>query len=196
MLTFRSLSSFSVMSHSAVVVGLVGCCSLLSAARSSLCLLNLSTSRVSLERLARITSLAAVLLLELISKMVYFRRELYVSLLTRTLFTRKCSAVMCLHQTHRFGFVALDSIDYLKALQFHFFQTTPWNKLNQILLLNCHQFLPIPFDYFHNFSLLFMVYPPLNLPSTGWTPMLDRSMFLTRLMDSGEGFGRDLRYCL
>ena len=72
-LAVRSSSSslpVECVKSSSAMVGLMGCRSWLSAARLSLCLVNLSTSCVSLERFFRITSLACVLLLELISKIV------------------------------------------------------------------------------------------------------------------------------
>lgn len=34
--------------------------------------------------------------------------------------------------TYRFGFVAFDCINYLKALQFHFLQSQPWNKIYRL----------------------------------------------------------------
>lgn len=72
-LTLRSSSSLpveGVISSSVLMVAFLGLCIGLSAAMLSLCLQNLSTTCASLERLARITSLACVLLLELISKIV------------------------------------------------------------------------------------------------------------------------------
>lgn len=73
-ITWISASSLPVLSQTALVEGLTDCCNRLAAARSSLSLLNLSTNCASLQRLALITSLADVLQLELISKIVYIKR--------------------------------------------------------------------------------------------------------------------------
>lgn len=136
-LTCRVSSSLPVESSSSAVVGvgLMGRCSRVSAARSSLCLLNLSTRRVSLERLVRITSLACVLLLELISKIVYKKTKyfMFYHRVRRKLQHYEISVLLST-VTHRFGFVAFDGINYLKALQFHFLQTWSWNKINQMPL--------------------------------------------------------------
>lgn len=138
-LTIRSSSSLLVEAVTSSLAGvLMGWCCWRSAATMSLCLLNLSITCVSLARLVRITSLASVLLFELISNIVYKEKESVYYRLNRL----NCDSTerhLCWISTvtHWFGFVAFDGIDYLKAVKLHFLQTRSWNKKNR----DCYQVL-------------------------------------------------------
>lgn len=124
--TLRSSSSPSEQCASSLAaVGTTGRDARLSAAMSSLCLLNLSTSWASLERLARITSPACVLQVELISKIVWKGRIVFRCFLVCTTSFFKLNNTCC-SATYRLGSVAFNGVDHLKALQLHFLQTTPW----------------------------------------------------------------------
>lgn len=186
-LTFRSPSSLPEASaeSSLVTEELTGWCRWLSVASSCLCLLNLSTNRESLERLARITSLAGVLLLELISKIVYNKTKGGV-------FTQQES----IRKLYSKIFISNSLIWICSPWWRRLFEDAPVPffpnlTLKQDAMKCCYSYcLSI------TITIFFTVHHPPNWPSNGWTAMLNRSVLLTRLMDSAEGFGRDLRYCL